>query len=265
MSEKNCPICNTEWIGVQKTCQSHPYVGKKLFIRHCNSCGFTQPVHAELLNDDVSDEASKRLDTDLRNLRNSTDDRPGREYHMAALGHEIQSSCGHTPKSLTFFGAGINKDHRWVQEKYKNINIKLVDLANYQNHPNFESISETSKSSLVIACEVIEHFYDPIKHFENLFNIVEDDGLIICSTNINDGSNIENHNYPFIYGHTAYWSPLALISVAARFGFNADFRNPKLCFSKQWVRKRYVFFYRNMRTHMSIAEYFGRRLFAPSE
>ncbi len=267
MSATNCPICNSPWHAVEKTCRSEPYVGKKLPVRSCTSCSFTQPVHALVDGRTAMDPSSKEPGDGavLRSSRNANELRPGREFHMTELGYEILNNVGKPPTSLTYFGAGSNTDHRWISQKHPSLNIKLVDLENYQKHDAFEPINQASPSNLVIACEVIEHFHDPMAHFESLFRIVDEEGLLICSTNINDGSDIELHNYPFINGHSAYWSPISLMSAAAKFGYFVDFRTPKLCFSKKWIRKRYVLFYKSMQVQLGISAYFGQSLYAPSE
>ncbi len=260
MATNHCPVCSTPQDLSEKTCRSKPYVGKTLQHRYCPACGFSQ---LEDNQESINSLFNKgELDDQRRNHRNANAQRPGREFHMARLGIQL---LGKTPESITFFGAGTNTDHQWVSDQYPGIKPKLVDLYNVQQHPAYESIESATPSSLVIACEVIEHFADPVKHFESLFRIVAEDGLLICSTNVNDGSDIELHNYPFIPGHTAYWSPLSLIAIGGRYGYMVDFRAPEVCFSKNWPRKRYVLFFKKAQTMLSISEYFGRHLAAPSE
>ncbi len=260
MATIRCPICGGAQDQSEKTCRSRPYTGKTLQLRHCPACGFSQlEDNRECINSLFN---KGELDDERRSQRNANAERPGREFHMATLGVEL---LGRVPPAITFFGAGTNTDHRWVANRYPGIKSKRVDLYNVQHHPDYEPIESASTSSLVIACEVIEHFADPVRHFESLFRIVADDGLLICSTNVNDGSDIETHNYPFIPGHTAYWSPLSLLSMGGRHGFLVDFRAPEVCFSKDWPRKRYVLFFKRTEILLSIAEYFGRHRAAPSE
>lgn len=143
--------------------------------------------------------------------------------------------------------------------------VKLVDIENMQQVSNFEPVNGASSSDLVIACEVIEHFEEPRRDFKKLLDIVNENGILICSSNIYDGSNIENHVYPFCPGHVAYWTPLSLISVASENKFFVDFRTPKMAVNRGGPRKKYIIFYRTPETFFRVSNYFGRHMYAPSE
>jgi SAM-dependent methyltransferase len=198
----------------------------------------------------------------LRVLRNANDERPGREFYMAEMGMEI---LGKPDASISYFGSGLNSDHRWIQRKYPEVTTKLVDLENMQELDCFEAIADATPSDVVVACEVIEHFGEPVEHFKSLLRLLKDKGILICSTNIYDGSDVSCHQYPFHPGHVAYWSPLSLIKMATDQGCFVDFRTPNVAYGRGGPRKRFVIFFRDTEVLFRTSLFFGTHMHAPSE
>lgn len=254
-----CPICDGEEDVISNTCHVAPYKDKTMLGYQCRGCGFIR--HPDNLGQykKVVTGHSEGL---LRSLRNATDERPGREFYMAEMGMEI---LGNPNVSVSFFGSGLNTDHLWVKRTYPETTTKLVDLENMQEVENFETIPEATPSDVVIASEVIEHFTEPADHFKSLLRLLKPDGILICSSNIYDGTDIGYHQYPFVPGHVAYWTPLSLIKMASDNGCFVDFRTPEIGLTRGGPRKKYIIFYRSTEMLFRISLYFGRHMHAPSE
>lgn len=260
---KICDVCGGDLEDVVITSLTKNFRGKKISGTQCKLCG---NLHFSE-NYDVFDPHIKKNDdpnsgSNLRISRNANEDRPGREFHMVKMAKEILVEDGLT---VTFFGAGTNTDWAWVEKKFPKIQTKLVDLENYQKISNFEPINTATPSDVVIACEVIEHFEKPMEHFQSLIRLMKDDGLLICSTNVYDGTDIAQHVYPFLEGHANYWTPLALVNVALKHGLFIDFRAPLISMSRAGPRKKYIIFYKNPEHSYRVAIYFATNIFAPSE
>ena len=142
----------------------------------------------------------------------------------------------------------------------------ITDLKNFTNSNKFISINSKRKFKIIVASEVIEHFLNPLKGFKSLFKFLDQEGLLICSSNINDNfEDISHHIYPFFKGHTSYYSAKSLEIIAKHYKLCYDFRIPKCARQEAGPRKRYIFFYKNPKIHNQIATYFGRHLYAHSE
>ena len=258
-----CPVCDGAAEPVEYICEVEPYVGKRLRGTNCAGCGLMRfPENEASFEEEIADRDGGAFAKVLRESRNAGSDRPGREFHMARMGIQI---IVRPDAEVSFFGAGVNKDWQWLHRHYPGVRTKLVDLQNHQRAPHFEEISRATPSDVVVAAEVIEHFSEPVAHFRTLLRLIKPDGLLICSTNVYDGTDIRRHNYPFFAGHVAYWTPLSLLQIAAREGLFVDFRSPKISFGRAGPRKKYVLFYRTQDMAFQVAHYFGTRLFAPSE
>ena len=197
----------------------------------------------------------------LQERRNANAERPGREFHMAQMCIETLTRFN---ASVSFFGAGINTDWQWLQRAYPEVQTKLVDLENMQSVPNFETIADATPSDIVVASEVIEHFEEPLAHFESLLRLVKDDGILICGTNLYKGKDISHDFYPFTPGHVTYWTPYALAYVGMQKGFFVDFRTPEL-YAAKGSNKRYILFFKSPETIYRLGVYFGNHVHAPSE
>jgi SAM-dependent methyltransferase len=185
--------------------------------------------------------------------------RPGREFHMARLGKQILRKDA---PSILMFGCGLSRDHALASEKLTAGRVAVCDLGNFQDAADFIPMTEKGQQfDIVVACEVIEHFYDLDADFENLFSKVSDNGIVIASTNISNGRGLRKSLYPFSTGHTSYHSGRGLTAIAARHGFKVDFRAP----AQVSPRKRFVLFYRDPEAMTGIALYFADHAFAPFE
>lgn len=263
----NCKICSGVVKSISIKCKCNTCQNKILNGFFCESC---RAMNFPENNTNYEGQLSKTYNQKLQKLRNSDKDRPGREFHMVEMGINFIGKKDFY--DITFFGAGHNEDHILIEKKYKNSKQKLVDLENYQFSSKFESIKESTQSDVVVACEVIEHFENPIEDFSTIFRIVKDEGIAICSTNINDNDQASiDHNkiskqmYPFVKGHTYYWSGESLVQIANKFGFKVDFRVPEIASKRAGPRKRYVIFYKCPKIQERISIFFSKNMFAPSE
>jgi len=255
-----CPVCGGDEDVVTHVCAVKPYVGKAMRGHQCRRCGLIRHPDNTASYQEVVQVIED--EQNYKNWRNAGDERPGREFYMAEMGLEI---VGKVDASVSFFGSGLNTDHLWLKRKYPEVQTKLVDLENMQEAENFEPIPEATPSDVIIASEVIEHFTEPVAHFESLLRLLKDDGVLICSSNIYDGTDVAKHQYPFVPGHVAYWTPLSLIKVASDHGCFVDFRTPEVGLTRGGPRKKYIIFYKSTETLFRMSNYFGTHMHAPSE
>jgi hypothetical protein len=199
--------------------------------------------------------------------RIGTDQWPGREYIMACMGKDILQRAGLACRSILIYGVGLSTDHRRLTAEFPGVDVKISDFKNFQNAENFVTFESDERFDLVIACEVVEHFLDVVNDFAGLLSKTTPQGLAIMSTNINDGRDIGEMQYPFIPGHTAYYSGRSLISIAKTFNssMQVDFRVPRASLAQLGPRKRYVLMYQNELIGTGVADYFSQHQMAPSE
>jgi hypothetical protein len=199
--------------------------------------------------------------------RAGTDAKPGREYFMARAAHEILECAGLEAKNIQVFGAGLSRDHAHIAREYPRAQVCVCDLANFQKAGNFVGMDDPRRFDIMIACEVVEHFTDLPANFITLLSKLSTNGLAVLSTNIADGTPLADLEYPYIPGHTAYYSGRAMKMLAHRVdpAFHVDFRLPQAATAQLGLRKRYIFVYRDPRIASGIAEYFSLHAFAPSE
>jgi SAM-dependent methyltransferase len=176
-------------------------------------------------------------------------------------------SLGRNDLSVLVCGPGRSIDYRWIARLGKVKKVAIADLVKLFDDAEWVDLNAPiqQRFDIVICCEVVEHFTDPANDFKKTLGYVNDDGMVVCSTNIYDGGKLENHSYLFIRGHTSYYTPKALAHIANDNDMHVDFRLPELAMNAGGPRKRYVIFTRSQQTLQNLAIYFGSHLFAPSE
>jgi hypothetical protein len=228
-------------------------------VRICRSCGHVGNP------DNIHDYRRFKKPEELpMRARVGTEDRQGREFHMAEMAAQIMGRSG---LSVLVYGAGRSIDNRHIGALSQVKSVAIADVMQLRNDADFIDINQpTSRQfNLVIASEVVEHFLNPSQDFPALFRFVDTGGLLVCSTNVYDGSNLEKHKYIFTPGHTSYYTPEALTYIARSNGFYIDFRVPLVATGYAGPRKRYLFLTREASLLTDIARYFGRHMYAPSE
>ncbi len=256
-----CLLCASDSVISQNiTCKTGTYKGLSKTFNICQRCSFIRVLgKASTYQEQLT---SNEQEDRYRVLRNAGPGKHGREYFIAVMCMEI---LGTKACSLTFFGAGLNTDYQAIQEQFPGVQTKLADMENMMGVSNYEHISNTSPSDIVVACEVLEHFSEPATDLPRLINTMKPNGIICASTNVYDGSPIAAHEYPFVEGHCAYWAPLALTYAAEKHNCFVDFRLPYIALRRGGPRKRYVFFFKDPMVGAKIKLYFGSHPLAPSE
>jgi SAM-dependent methyltransferase len=233
--------------------------GQQLTALVCSACGFTR------LPDNTHDYTTS---TSPRSLgmapRCGTENRKGREFGMAKLGIEV---LGRSGVSVLIYGVGRSLDNIHIEKLPEVSRVAIGDIMKIREDGEFVDTSKpaTEKFDIVIACEVIEHFEDPKAEFDKMLAFVADDGIVLCSTNINDGQPLSRTPYVFARGHVAYYSPEALRTISKACGYRLDFRLPLSATGSAGPRKRYVILSRSDAVMDSVSDFFGRHLYAPSE
>jgi hypothetical protein len=252
-----CLVCLSSDTSFQVV--ASPRTGRQMTAIVCANCGYTHlPENA---HDYTESTSTKSLGVAPRV---GTKDRTGREFGMAQMGAEV---LGRRKLSVLIYGVGRSQDNVHIGKLPEVDRVAIGDIMKIRDDAEFVDISKPAadRFDIVVACEVIEHFTDPRPDFEQLFGYVAEDGVLICSTNINDGVRLERQAYIFGRGHTSYYTPEALRTIASAQGVRVDFRVPLSGTGPAGPRKRYVIVTRSDAVMDSVSNYFGRHQYAPSE
>jgi hypothetical protein len=267
VDQSTCQICSAK---VEKTtlkCKVRgENFGNEVTFLQCAKCGFS--CAPENLHDfsEAQDFVGNNCPQEGHG-RVGTGSQPGREYHMAIMAKEILQHAGLPPRSILIYGPGLSRDHLLLAKQFPEMRVYVCDLKNFQHAENFVAIEDHMQFDVVIACEVVEHFTQVISDFSSLFSKVSKFGIAVLSTNISDGGALFPLEYPFIRGHTAYYSGRALALIASQIDADllVDFRAPQAALAQLGPRKRYVLIYRGNEVAAATALYFSANLMAPSE
>jgi SAM-dependent methyltransferase len=179
---------------------------------------------------------------------------PGREYFMALDAIDILNKRN---VSVGIFGAGLNRDHELIRSLPRVSECSLIDLKNFQDSEHFLPVNTSKKFDVIVACEVAEHFMNPRKEFYSCFRLLKKSGLLVVSTNIKVRGDFSRHIYPFLHGHTSYYTGRSLIMLASICGLHIDFRVPQITLGTGST-KRYIYFTPSRRVQANIFDYFSR-------
>lgn len=225
----------------------------------CPNCGFLQikPLPAEHYRN-----LTEMSQMSGGGTRIGTESQKGREYWMTRLGLEV---LGRPRVDVLIYGVGRSQDNLHVAKLPRVRHVAIGDIMRVREDAEFHdtNLPATRQFDLVIASEVVEHFRAPRHDFQRLFEFVDDNGLLICGTNIYNGKDVTRDPYPFYSDHTSYYTPRALALIARENGYLLDFRVPERAGGHG--RKRYVLFTRSAEVRDKIALYFGVHNFAPSD
>lgn len=252
-----CRVCGSDQ--VRKQIVSDHKSDRTQPARVCRSCGHvTLPTNT---HDYTQTESTNEL---ALRPRVGTEEVPGREFGMAKLAAAVLDRPG---LSVLVYGAGRSLDNRHIATLPQVSRVAIGDVFRARDDVDFVDLTQPVRDvfDVVVACEVIEHFVDPRREFARLLGLVRGDGLVVCSTNIYDGGDLNRQAYVFGRGHVSYYSPAALRLLARNNGFLLDFRLPRAALGTVGPRKRYVLFSRSPQVMEAISDYFGSHPYAPSE
>lgn len=196
--------------------------------------------------------------------------RPGREYYMAKeaidilgdpdffLPQTVREELGKRKFRVLIFAPGNSLDHELLRRLDSVAECKITDLENFQRSTHFVPLNTRESFDIVIACEVVEHFTYPRKEFGNLFRYLNKTGLLVVSTNLRKDEDFSERTYPFLYGHTSYYSGRSLIFLAEMNGLLIDFRTPiGPTFNFKSKIKRFTYFTKSQDSYLSLKNYFS--------
>lgn len=265
MTDNKCKSCGALVVKQHSKCSVwSDFLNDEIVYDACESCGhvsipqnFHDYAATEYFNESgISYNKINRVGDDIS---------PGREYYMGCLAIEAGLRAGKACKNILIFGAGQSMDHKHLKKEYSEVDVKITDLKNFQQHENFIELTSSEKFDVVIACEVIEHFLNPKEDFALLLNKLNPSGLLICSTDIRKSNedNISKTTYPFMLGHTSYYTGKSLIGIIKNIDetYTIDFRAPE----KIGKYKRYVFISKDSDCIQGVSSYFSEFKFAPCE
>lgn len=242
-----------------RTVTWHRNPDRRIYINQCAGCGFIRVV------DNPWDYAAKGFsDNSTTGPRVGKVDAFGREYHMATLGLHL---LGRSGARVLILGAGLSRDWMHISALDQVASVTTSDLENFNESPDFLELHEqgSREFDVVLACEVLEHLADPQENFAQIFSNLSDDGVFVASTNIYDGSPLDDHWYPFIPGHVSYHTARSITRLALDNGLAVDFRVPLVGMQRAGRRKRYVIFAKRSEALARAASYFAVNRWAPSE
>jgi len=259
---ETCPVCQSRAarvVTVTNTSRSAGGRGRTFNVRICRVCG-----HVANPENTFDYRGYEQLDSMGEAARIGTSEHEGREYHMAAMAVDI---LGRRGLDVLVYGVGRSFDNHHIEALPQVRRVAIADVMRLRDDAEFidANLPAPRQFAVVIASEVIEHFLDPRRDFPRLFEYLEPDGLLVCSTNIYDGGNLSKQAYLYVNGHTSYYSTGALTRLAAASGYRVDFRIPLVATGYAGPRKRYVLMSRSDAVMSAIARYFDTRLYAPSE
>lgn len=253
-----CRVCGSPRVSTREV--SNPsFSAKQLKVVVCQRCGHVG------LPENTFDFKQVTAATQVGTAqRTGTADVPGREFKMASMATDILRRDN---LRVLVYGPGLSLDYLHIRKLPRVARVTIGDLMRVQSDADFVDTSQraTQKFDIVIACEVIEHFEYPRAEFSGLLSYVAPNGLLVCSTNINDGGSLSRHKYIHYRGHASYYSPAALRSIARRNHVLLDFRLPHAATGYAGPRKRYVLMSRSRIVMDAVADYFGSHMFGPSE
>ena len=263
-SKPTCAVCGSRDVRIETVRQDTASTragapGKTFHMRVCGTCGFVGNP------ENIFDYRSYEHVEDLTNAaRTGTPERAGREFHMAQMAIEI---LGRDGLEVLIFGAGRSFDNQHIGALPEVSHVAIADVMQIRDDAEFidANLPAPRRFPVVVACEVVEHFLDPQADFAGLFEYLEPDGLLVCSTNLYDGGKLARQAYIFVGGHTSYYSTDALERLAAANGVVVDVRIPLVATGYGGPRKRYLLFTRSAVVLKGIERYFSTHEFAPSE
>ena len=267
VDQSTCQICSAKVEHMTLKCHVRgENFGNEVTFLQCAKCGFTSAP--ENLHDfsETQDFVGNNCPQEGHG-RVGTGSQPGREYLMAVMAKDILQRSGLAPRSMLIYGPGLSRDHLLLAKQFPEIRVCICDLKNFQNAENFVALEDHVQFDAVIACEVVEHFTEIMGDFSLLLSKLSKSGVAVLSTNVSDGGALSSLEYPFIRGHTAYYSGRSLTLIARQIDADllVDFRVPQAALAQLGPRKRYVLIYRGNDVASAVADYFSENLMAPSE
>lgn len=170
---QNCPLCNNNGVLF--------YHFKERIYYECQNCGGLFVDKKFLPNPDSE---KKRY----QNHVNDVEDKNYQKF-VSPITNAILQNFSAEDKGLDF-GAGTGPViSKMLQDN--NYQIKLYDPF-FHNYPNLLK----QKYDYIACCEVIEHFHNPRKEFELLKNLLNNNGILFCMTELYT-ENIDFHKWHY--------------------------------------------------------------------
>jgi len=169
------------------------------------------------------------------------------------------------PKVL-IYGAGTTLAFRVLHEEGwdvygSDVGADVVEYRSSEFPGRFFHASDLERSSqgfdIITACEVFEHFHDPMRWLRALTRNLAADGVLCGSTNFYSGrgpiEDDQHVGYMSLGGHVAYWSESSLAVAAKHFGMETVLFElvcpgsvkPDLTYGSLFANKRLFFASRN--------------------
>lgn len=238
-AKKICPICNSKKFA--------PSQGLTASI--CSDCGF---VHNPNHNSPPNLAYDPRM---------GTVEKAGRNYYVALMGAVI---LGRYNLKLGIHRPGVTQDVQRISGIPMISEVSAIEESQGVTSFSPQHAVGKKKYDIIVSNETLQTISTP-SDIQSLFGDVKKDGLLIASTDLNDGSNLSNSKFLEARSSAAMWSGGSLTRMAEAAGGYIDFRVPKNSIKKNLHRKRYVMFYRSEEVERAIRLYFSTVTYGPAE
>ncbi len=161
-------------------------------------------------------EKNRMNETDEKNRyllhRNDVNDKGYRSF-VSPLVNAVR--CNHTPSDKGLdYGSGPHSAASTMLEE-SSYPVSLFD-------PFFQNKAEVLDRTYdyIILCEVMEHFYFPLKEFSTLYKMLNENGKLYCMTSLYDESiTFKTWHYVSDPCHVFFYSPKTLSWINKNIGF----------------------------------------------
>jgi len=221
----------------------------------CETCGYS--FCKENFKDYVA-LGAKDISNPKRNTRVGDGINPGREFFMAIdmIDFFLKKNSSQKKVRILIFAPGNSLDHQLLRKHKAVAECVVTDLRNFQDSEYFVPLETNKKFDIVIACEVAEHFMYPRKEFANLLRYIGNEGILVISTSMRQHKNLSYSLYPFLFGHTSYYSEESLVFLSKMNNVFVNFRVPvgETFNSKT---KRYIYMTKSAEVQKGITHFFS--------
>lgn len=197
----NCTLCNTET-------ESFYYYEKE--DRHYNRCPNCKAVLMHINDYPTPEEEIHRYES-----HNNDVEDPRYQQFVSPLVEKITAAFDTDSLGLDF-GAGTGPVITKMLED-QGYEVNVFDPF-FDNHPELLKLTY----DYIVSCEVIEHFHEPYKEFDQLRNMLNPNGSLFLKTDIyTDDTDFHAWYYKSDETHVFFYHPKTFEWIKAEFDFSA--------------------------------------------
>lgn len=237
--DRVCPICGGDAAHVGEVAASSGRPARAFGV--CDSCGAVRlappalPVKANV----------------VKAARLGSKERYGRDLAMAAMACAI---IGRDQLDVLWWEPGASADA-----------ARIEGLPSVAAVHRWEHGTAAPAVDVIVGQEVMQCQPDPAGALRDACLALREDGLVVLSTDLYDGSDPHGIGYLRSPAHRLMWSFEAVERVVGPLGLTVDCRLPEIAVSRGLARKRYLLLTRSETVRRRTRRFFGAVVSAPSE